>query len=84
VRFPGVTVNEAAETVRVTWTVLVVPPAVTVMRALCVPTERFPRSTFAEIDPLPEPEVGLSVSQVALSLAFQFSVPPPVLLILSV
>ena len=34
-------------------------------------------------DPLPVPETGLSVSQVALSLADQVRVPPPVLLIVS-
>ncbi len=33
------------------------------------------------IEPLPLPEVGESVNQVALSLAVQVSVPPPVLLI---
>jgi hypothetical protein len=65
-------INEAAETVRVTLRVLVVPPLVTVMVAVFVPTEAFPRLTLAEMVPLPEPEVGLSVSQGALSLAVQF------------
>jgi len=31
--------------------------------------------------PLPVPEAGLTVNQVAVSLALQFKVPPPVLLI---
>lgn len=72
VRFPGATVNEAAVTVRVTSTALVVPPAVTVMVALFVPTDALSRLTCAEMVPLPDPEVGLKVSQVALSVAVQF------------
>lgn len=71
-RFPGVTVNEGAATVRVTWTVLVVPPAVTVIAAVFVPTEALSGLTLAEMVPLPEPEVGFNVSQAALSLAVQF------------
>jgi len=34
--------------------------------------------------PFPVPEAGLSVNQAALSLADQLSVPPPVLLMLTV
>lgn len=36
------------------------------------------------IEPVPVPEVGDIVSQVALSLALQVKVPPPVLLIVNV
>lgn len=57
---------------RVTLTVRVVLPAVTVRTAVCVPTERLPRLTLAEIDPFPEPETGFSVSHGALSVTVQF------------
>jgi hypothetical protein len=71
VRLLGDTVSEAAETVRVTATVLVVPPPVTVMVALFVPTAALARLMLAAMVPFPEPEVGLKVSQAALSLAVQ-------------
>lgn len=64
-------VNEAAETVRVTLTFLIVLPPVTVMAAVCVPTGTPPRLMLAEMVPFPDPEVGLSVSQPALSFAVQ-------------
>lgn len=70
-RLPGDMVNEAAETVRVTVTFLTAPPPVTVMAAVCVPTGTPPRLMLAETVPFPDPEVGLSVSQLALSLAVQ-------------
>ena len=43
-----------------------------------------PVATVRVIAPLPVPEVGESVNQAALSLLDQVSVPPPVLLMLSV
>lgn len=67
----GDTVSGAAETARVTLTVLVVPPPVTVMVALFVPVAALPRLTLAVIVPLPEPEVGLRVSHEVLLLAVQ-------------
>ena len=71
VRLAGDMVNEAAETVRATLTFLTVPPPVTVMVAVCVPTKTPPRLILAEMVPFPDPEVGFSVSQAALSLAVQ-------------
>jgi hypothetical protein len=71
VRLLGDTVSEAAETVRVTLTVLVVPPPVTVIVALFVPTTALPRLTLAVMVASPEPDVGLMESQAALSLAVQ-------------
>jgi hypothetical protein len=65
------TVSDAAETVSVTLTVLVVSPPVTVMVALLVPTAALSRLTFAAMVPFPEPEVGLTVSQDVLLLAVQ-------------
>jgi hypothetical protein len=70
-RLPGDMVNEVAETVKVTLTFFTVPPPVTVIVAVCVPTETPPRLMLAERVPFPDPEVGLSVSQAALSLAVQ-------------
>lgn len=67
----GVTVNESAETVSVIVVVLVTPPPVTVMVALFVPTAALARFTFAVSVPLPDPEVGLTVSHDALLLAVQ-------------
>lgn len=64
-------VREPGESVSVTATVLVVFPAVTEMVAVLVWVETFPRSTLAIIVPLPEPEVVLSLSQPALTLAVQ-------------
>ena len=40
--------------------------------------------TLAVTAPLPVPEAGLSDNQVALSLALQLKVPPPVLLMVKV
>ena len=75
----------AAVTVNVTGTVTgVVPVALRVMVALYVPAVREPVATLAVSVPLPVPEDGLNVSQLALSVADQLSVPPPVLLMLSV
>ena len=70
-RLLGDTVSEAAVTVRVTFTVLVVPPPVTVIVAVLVPTGALDKITLAVILPLPVPDDGLSVSQTALSLAAQ-------------
>jgi hypothetical protein len=73
----------AAAIVRATGMVLDgTPLAVTVMVAFTVPAARPAVFTFAVIVPLPEPDAGLNVSQEALSLADQLSVPPPVLLML--
>ena len=67
----GDAVKEAAETVSVTARVLAMPPLVTVIVALFVPTTAEDRATLAAIDPLPLPDDGLSVSQPALLLAVQ-------------
>ena len=48
-----------------------------------MPAVRDPVVTVAVTVPFPVPEAGLTVSQLALSLADQVSVPPPVLLIVS-
>jgi hypothetical protein len=45
---------------------------------------KVPVMTLRVTVPLPVPEAGLAVNHVALSLADQLSVPPPVLLMLSV
>jgi hypothetical protein len=55
----------------VTETVLATPPLVTVIVALFVPTAADDRATLVTMDPLPVPDVGLRVSQVALLLAVQ-------------
>jgi hypothetical protein len=70
-RLVGETVSEAADTVSVTLTVLVVPPALTVIVALFVPTAALLRLTLAVRVPSPEPEVGLKVSHDALLPAVQ-------------
>lgn len=67
----GEAVNEAAETVNATGIVLVTPPLVTVIVALFVPTMTDDRATLAAMDPLPFPDDGLRVSQLALLLAVQ-------------
>ena len=67
----GEAVNEAADTVSVAEIVLATPPLVTVMVALFVPTTAEARATLAVMDPLPLPDDGLRVSQVALLLAVQ-------------
>ena len=45
---------------------------------------RVPVTTLRVTVPVPVPEAGLTANQVALSLALQFKVPPPVLLMLRV
>jgi hypothetical protein len=45
---------------------------------------RVPVVTFKVTAPFPVPEAGETASQAALSLALQFRVPPPVLLMLRV
>lgn len=81
----SVIVVDAGETVKVTGTdAVVVPTAVIVIVALYVPAVRAPVAAVTLTVPLPVPEVGPSVSQLALSLADQVRVPPPVLLMLSV
>lgn len=67
----GVTVKEGAETVNVTVTVLIVPPPVTLMTALLIPTIAVAKSTLAVTVPLPDPEAGLIVSHALLLLAVQ-------------
>ncbi len=67
----GEAVNEAADTVSVAEIVLATPPLVTVIVALFVPTTAEDRATLAVMDPLPLPDDGLIVSQVALLLAVQ-------------
>jgi hypothetical protein len=57
--------------VSVTETVLATPPLVTVIVALFVPTAADDRATLVTMDPLPLPDDGLRVSQVALLLAVQ-------------
>ena len=64
-------VNEAAETVRVTPTVLVVPLPVTVIVPLLLPTAALLRLMLAVIVPFPDPDVGLRVSHETLLLAVQ-------------
>ena len=56
---------------RVTLTVPVLPPPVTVMVPVFVPTDALPRLILAVMEPLPVPEVGLRVSQAVLLLAVQ-------------
>ncbi|BFU93092.1 MAG: hypothetical protein NTAFB01_42790 [Nitrospira sp.] len=65
----GEAVKEAADTVSATEIVLVTPPLVTVIVASFVPTTADERATLAATDPLPLPDAGLRVSQVALLLA---------------
>ena len=65
----GFTVKEGAETVSVTVTVLVVPPPITVIVALLVPTTAVAKFTLVATVPLPDPEVGLIVSHALLLLA---------------
>ena len=67
----GEAVNEATDMVSVTEIVLATPPLVTVIVALFVPTTADDRATLAAMDPLPLPDAGLRVSQVALLLAAQ-------------
>jgi hypothetical protein len=55
--------------VSVTFTVLVMPPPVTVITAVLVPRLAVAVFTLAVIVPLLEPDVGLSDNQEALSLA---------------
>ena len=57
--------------VSVTFTVRVMPPPVTVMVAVLLPRLAVEVFTLAVIVPLFEPDVGLTVNHVALSLAVQ-------------
>ncbi len=57
--------------VRVTVTVLVRPPPVIVMGPLLVPTVAVAVLTLTVTVPLFEPEVGLTVNQLAFSLTVQ-------------
>ena len=73
----------AAATVKETGTVTVVAPgALRVMVPLWVPTVRVPVATLTVMLPFPVPELGLRINHAVLSLALQFNVPPPVLLML--
>ena len=56
---------------RVTLTVPVLPPPVTVMVPVFVPTDALPRLILAVMVLLPVPEVGLRVSHEVLLLAVQ-------------
>jgi hypothetical protein len=49
-----------------------------------MPAVMVPVATVAVTAPLPVPEAGLSDNHVALSLAIQLKVPPPVLLMVKV
>lgn len=60
------------------------PGAVSVMLPVCVPTPSEPRTGVMVTAPLPVPVVDERVSQAALSLAVQLSVPLPVLLMRNV
>ena len=62
---------DGALSVSVTVTVLVIPPPVTVIAALFGPRTAVAVFTLAVIVPLFEPDVGLTVSHDALSLAVQ-------------
>ena len=86
VRLLGVTVNvEAALTVNVTGTETVVAPvALRLMKPVYVPAVSEPDTAVTVTVLLLVPEVDPKVSQVALSVADQVRVPPPVLLMLSV
>jgi hypothetical protein len=57
--------------VRVTFTVLVIPPPVTVTMALLLPRLAVEVFTLAVIVPLLDPEAGLMVNQLASSLTVQ-------------
>ena len=59
------------------------PGALSVMVPVWVPTPREPSTGVMVTVPFPVPEVGETASQPALSLAFQLSVPPPVLRMLT-
>lgn len=59
----------------------VAPGAESVRRALWLPAVRAAVFTVKVVEPFPVPEAVDNVSQVALSLAVQLKVPPPVLLI---
>jgi hypothetical protein len=75
----------AAATVTVTGIVIgCAPVAFRVTVALCVPVLRPAGETLRARDPFPEPVAGETESQAALSVADHVSVPPPVLLIVSV
>lgn len=75
----------AGATVSVTGTdTLVAPVALIVTAALYVPAASELVDTVAVNPPLPVPDAGDSVSQAALSVTDHASVPPPVLLMLTV
>lgn len=56
------------------------PDALTVIIAVWVPTPRELLTGLMVTEPFPIPEVGLSVNQAVVVVAFQFNVPPPRLL----
>jgi hypothetical protein len=81
----SVMVVGAGATVSVTGTeTLAAPVALIVTVALYVPAASELVDTVAVTPPLPVPDAGESVSQAALSVTDHASVPPPVLLILTV
>ena len=67
----GDRLKEAAVTVKVTLTVLVVFPLVTVMVPVLVPTGAVLRLTLAVRVPFPDPDAGLTVNHALLLLAVQ-------------
>lgn len=67
----GEAVSDPTDTVNVTEIVLTTPLLVTVIVALLGPTVVADKATLAAMDPLPLPDDGLKVSQVALLLAVQ-------------
>ena len=74
VRLPGLTVNVAAAgalRLRVTATVLDMPPPVIMMVPLLVPTVAMAGFTLTVTVPFAEPDAGLTVSQLVASLTLQ-------------
>ena len=76
----------AAAIVKVTGMVTGVTPVppLRVTEPVCEPVAKDPVAALNVTAPLPVPEAGLTVNQVALSLTVQFKVPPPVLLMVTV
>ena len=77
----GAVTGAVATTVSVTGRVTEAPPTtLSVILPLYVPTAAAPATALTVTIPLPVPEIRLKFNHVALSLAVQLSVPPPVLL----
>ena len=74
----------AAVTVKVTGTeALDAPVALIVMMPVWVPTVSDPVGRMVTV-PLPVPEAGLRVNHAAFVVAFQFNVPPPLLMMVRI